>query len=819
MDRNSGILELKTSKSFLKRCFDTTRSSMITLLVLILISIVIIYGGYLIQSKYFMFSDIGGDTKESYFMMYNNIVNNFSNGQTNFWDFTMGMGASVLSAQSVVFDPFAMLIYLSGMLFGISAIPAALIYINVIKIVCAGLLCYVFLNCFKLSNITKVIAAYIYSLAGFMMLWGQHYFFASAVVLFPIMLIALEKSFDNKKFLFLLTGITALVMIGGIYTAYMMLVVSFVYAIIRYFFRDGKHTIKGFFMQILPMIGAVAVGVLISCFIVLPAANIITNTSVRVESDLTLFEKFITGFQNNFDVSYFKTFPYRMLSNNLLGAGSNFGGYFNYYEDAQVFFSSLFVLLLPQFLINIFKKNQENRKKVLLLVAFVLLASIVLVAGVSSILKAFAGWSLRSVFVMLPFMALMTAVTLDDVFRKKLLNIPVLIVSSVLCLLVFLRAYNHQIMLHESAEAVQRFQVYIVIFICILIAETVLLTAASGKLKINQSLILGLLMIAVVCNMCVDGYITNNERPAVQREQVDELYHGNIGKAVNFVKEYDDGLYRVEKDIVELSLFTEAGMYDYNGVSEYNSVMNRNLTEFKRKLWTQIRIQREPDSQAVYAMDTLNHNVYESLLDIKYLLTGLSEYNTDIYEPLAHFDNISVVKNKNASSFGIFFNQVMSQEEFEKWDSDSKEAYLYQVLISNDQLQKIQTLSKNEIVQKSAVPHLPNTDDCNFELDKKSSVVSGTVSTKEAGVLMISIPYEQGWNVYVDGQPADMIRVDYGFIGVELLPGDYDILLKYTPPYLFEGTVLTFVGIGILLIWIIVAVKKKANMNRKTHIV
>ena len=83
--------------------------------------------------------------------------------------------------------------------------------------------------------------------------------------------------------------------------------------------------------------------------------------------------------------------------------------------------------------------------------------------------------------------------------------------------------------------------------------------------------------------------------------------------------------------------------------------------------------------------------------------------------------------------------------------------------------------------------------------------VKGKVkATKDKNILFFTIPYENGWNVYVDGNKENIIPlVDENFIGVELEEGEHTIELKFNAPLSNLGLCLTIVEIILLIIQII----------------
>lgn len=85
----------------------------------------------------------------------------------------------------------------------------------------------------------------------------------------------------------------------------------------------------------------------------------------------------------------------------------------------------------------------------------------------------------------------------------------------------------------------------------------------------------------------------------------------------------------------------------------------------------------------------------------------------------------------------------------------------------------------------------------------KDTKIEGKINAKKDGVMFLSIPYEKGWSVYIDGKKADTFKVLHAMLGVKVSEGNHDIVLKYSPEGFKGGLAIT--GAGTLsvgaLIW------------------
>lgn len=80
-----------------------------------------------------------------------------------------------------------------------------------------------------------------------------------------------------------------------------------------------------------------------------------------------------------------------------------------------------------------------------------------------------------------------------------------------------------------------------------------------------------------------------------------------------------------------------------------------------------------------------------------------------------------------------------------------------------------------------------------------TNVITGNIDTTDNEVLFLSIPFSNGWSVYVDGKKNKLLKADTMFSAVELTAGHHDIKLVYRTPGLFYGFVLSIIGLFILL--------------------
>lgn len=80
----------------------------------------------------------------------------------------------------------------------------------------------------------------------------------------------------------------------------------------------------------------------------------------------------------------------------------------------------------------------------------------------------------------------------------------------------------------------------------------------------------------------------------------------------------------------------------------------------------------------------------------------------------------------------------------------------------------------------------------------KNDHIIGSIDAKTDGIMFLSIPYHKGWTAYVDGKKVEILKVNYGFCGIELSEGYHDIELVFEVPGLREGAIISCIALIIL---------------------
>ena len=76
--------------------------------------------------------------------------------------------------------------------------------------------------------------------------------------------------------------------------------------------------------------------------------------------------------------------------------------------------------------------------------------------------------------------------------------------------------------------------------------------------------------------------------------------------------------------------------------------------------------------------------------------------------------------------------------------------------------------------------------------------LEGNVHAAEYGALFLSIPYDKGWTVLIDGEEAETYKIFETFLAVDMPAGEHEVTLTYFPGGLKAGLAISFASILIL---------------------
>ena len=170
----------------------------------------------------------------------------------------------------------------------------------------------------------------------------------------------------------------------------------------------------------------------------------------------------------------------------------------------------------------------------------------------------------------------------------------------------------------------------------------------------------------------------------------------------------------------------------------------------------------------------------------------------------ADSDEITVSCGEEETTYNIRYPYVIAMGTYEEGD-----LVTISVTLEEDSSGgiHIRPYILDEQVFESALHELANEPLTLIQMEE--SLIEGTVTARKDGYLYTSIPYEDGWSAYVDGEKTDTVPLgDDGFILIPVTAGTHTITLRYLPSGFLPGCA-AFAGAAAVFLTICILTRHK----------
>ena len=746
------------------------RRTVNVLLGLIAATALIVFFDYIFGPRLFAFYDIGSDTSQQYLTHYMTIVRKLREGDLTLWDANNGFGVNMNMLNMT--NPALMLIYILGFFFGERAVPYLIVYVYILEIAAAGVGCYLFLSTFPLREKAKLPAAYMYAFSGFMMVWGQHYQFAIVPVLLIFEMLMIELCVRDPKRWKGLTLMSCLVVVNSMYIGYMILLFTGFYVVLRFLMRrltGFAAYVKDVFRLAWPM----GLGVGLGMFTLLPAIAAILGVSSRLQSEESLLRR-LTKY--SYGKEYFHILIARFFSSSMKGV-SDFSGVSNFYEESNLFFSTLFVFLAVQYVFLIPGAKSLSRKQKFLHYGVLAAAGLVLCTPVPSIImNGLTVPFCRYMFVYTPYFAMIAAFTLNEIFTRRRANMAALVLASAAAAFFYIKY-----LLPGNGGTNPKFVTGLHLLGAAAMAALLFLFGFRKVRQFRRLIYWGLVgVLAMNCAVdglgCTTGRDTLYKNGTYMREAKDK----DTIEALSYIRANDPEYFRTEKTY-GATVAMDGMIFGYHPVSTYNSTQNAFIQYYVRDYWNDILY--ADVNHYVYTMGISNRG-QSDLVGVKYVLARTKD--ADIYgtEPIKTFGGVTVYRCKEVNNIASFYDEETVKSTY-TLEPDGKTSKVSVDFNGRD---------------REAAISIPDTG--------KDDTVTGTVSAPKDGFVFIAIPYEAGWSITVDGAPAEKWKGCEGFTVFKVPAGEHTFRLHYLVPGLKKGIFLSLFSAVLFIVFSVIGKKR-----------
>lgn len=697
------------------------------------------------------------------------------------------------------------------------------------------------------SNLRYIIFSISYALMAYNVCYFFNYMYFDTVVLFPIVVLGLDKLIYERKNRLYIISLT-LSIISNFYIGYMVCIFSllyFIYNIVIY--KLDKNIIKDF------IISSLLSGFMCMIIIIPEASELLKGKALLYASSkaeyfkfnmnfLNIFYKFLPGSTSNYDLEY---------------------GMVNIYV-------SLFVIIL---VIKYFFNKKISKKERITTLIFILF----FLFSISFNLLDFA-WQLfqkpiwypnRYIFTFSFFLITIAMKEITNITYKTNIKENLIIIISFILLTLYsiisLKIHNDNLKI-----------ISYILGIILILQYTFFLNNKNAKY-----LLVMLFFIEVTTNAIFTLKIMGKTTTMTQYKTNEEINE----KAVKHIKEIenkDNNFYRME--LSTSTVHNSPSLLNYNGINHFNSVKNAKTLNFLNKFNYQVT-----DDTSV---EFNNYNPYlTSLLGIKYingskdemyyenvynenpymylnkdaLSLGYMIYNKEFKESNSSYQNtenlINSMLNTDIKRYKVIDNfngkdteikeidnkkYVISKTsiKIEIEDKASNSMFLipsrnisfvanYSIFINDEEIKdavikqspifinkgdtyKIiikSNLSKTElnslkwyqIDYDKYIETINELKKNEFNITKynKDNHIEGNIDVNnDKNVLLLTIPYDKGWNIYVDDNKVNYDICFDSFICLDLDKGKHDIKMNYVPSGFIVGLIISSLAFIVTIIYI-----------------
>ncbi|MCL2089572.1 MAG: YfhO family protein [Oscillospiraceae bacterium] len=742
------------------------------------------------------------------------------------WNWNTDLGANFIGSYSfyLLGSPFFWL----TLPFSSAIVPYLMAPLFVLKYTLAAVTSYAFLRRFVKTDNLAVIGALMYAFSSYMIYNTFYNHFLDVAVVFPLLLIALEELVVNNRRGYFAAAI-ALCSIMNYYFFFGQIVFVFIYFLLRSNCDEFRIDLK----KMLMIAGEAAIGVLISGVILLPSVLALSGNP-RLNNVFNGFEWLFYQSYSNAAENRFRDNPqrYAQIFQSLFFP-ADIPGRLNFFPESNSSWSSVSAFL-PLFsmsgVIAFLTQVKRHWVRRLLIVSFIM----ALVPGLNSLFSGinstyYARWFYMPVLIM----CLATIIALENraVDFTKGIKWTLLIVAVFSLIAVF--PYREEGDIAWSWGGLlkypDRFGINIAIgLVCVICSYIIIKYFREDGKKFFTASAASICAIAFVCGFTTISW-GRLEGQYDYRQVVDMGIYG--GDSLELP---DDEFYRID---IENGMDNWGMMWNKPTINAFHSIVPPSIMRFYNEI-----AENSNENRTVASRPKLSKAGLRHLTSVKYLMHE-SDKKTEVFIPgfevIAERNGFNIYENKSFIPMGFTYDYYISQEKLsERPDRHKDRIMLRSLVLSSEDIQGYGYLMKpisssdlNSMTDNSMLEDCKdrrNSAAYSFETDNRG--FTARIDMKESNLVFFSVPYDKGWEAYVNGVKADIIEANIGFMAVYAQQGNGVVIrFKYTTPGLYWGIALTLAGLLLLAAYIItlkiltkrypaeLAVNRSYHNRRKYH--
>lgn len=729
------------------------------------------------------------------------------------WTSLTDLGSSLFSSYSfyLIGSPF----FWITLLFPSAVVPYLMGPLFMLKFACASLTAYLYLKRYVQNRTFAVAGGLLYAFSGFSIYNIFFFHFHEPMIVFPLLLLAVDKfMYENRRGLLALT-VFASCLVNYYFFAGMAAFVA-IYWFMLVFTNNYKINLK----KIVLLAFEVIVGFLATAFLILPTVLFISgNPRLSVLPDG--YDALVYNMPQRYwyiILSFF--FPPELAAqpNFTPSVSCNWASVSGWLPLVSMTGVIGYLQL---------RKRDWIKKLILLLIVMALIPVLNSVFQMLNSSIYYARWFYMLVLIL----ALATIRALEDneVDWIRAVRWTTGITASIAILIGIMpnTIYDdndNPITYVGVMDYIARYWIYVAIALVGILAFTLIITRYKNeKIKLAYAVIAGICLVSLLSSTYIVQ--TGNSLDSADKEFL----------SINGLNRSDrlelDDIQNVRSDFYECP--DNLAMYwQIPSINAFHSVVPPSIMEFYKAVGISRDVVSRPDTE---------HYGLRGLLSCKYLFDMLADDDDNkfmndegktkmpAWKYLKTVNGCRVFENEQYIPMGFMYDSFITQQELEKIDRQYRsEAMLKSLTLPLDVIQKysditgytdddIKAIKKDEKKKSHKFDSKTRQykygkyeyiDDCAklrenacTDFGYSSEGFSATIDNKgDENFVFFSVPYDKGWSAFVNGEKAEIIKSNVGFMSV-IVPANEksEIVFKYSS-YGFHMGIIISVLCGIIFV-------------------
>lgn len=753
---------------------DTMKSTLFknyrNLLILLIIALALMIGPYLLLN---IPLEYGGDLKPSWYAFYTELQNLVSisnilkSGTLPFYSWKMFLGNNFWASKGfyVLGDIFNYLtLWLPVHFYTVFEIQ------TVLKVILSGSFFYLYLSKLSTSHKINLIGAISYALSSWVIFFIGQMSFASFYAMLPLYLVGIESYlFEKKKILFIIA--TALLLFTNYYLFYSLSLFTVIYFSYRYFLIHNGF--KDFIRSTLIIIAYYFIGVFITSVLTLP------TVLYMVGSDR------VGGFWFN-DLLYMARIYYHQLialftpTHAYIYLQNPFETGYHTTRELLIWGGSLSALMIPQ----VFMDKDHRYRNATLVVYFIMVIILIFPLG-GSIMHGFSETSFRWTFLFIVF-NIITA----NRYLSKLETINFRILTLTVLSLIFLGSAVLLFRIYELQDLAVLFNkyprtvlIYLINFVFIVLFFIILRTNHKHKVTLLVLVSFVELVGFASYNVAFNRMNPNTTWDFTKRAtSVLQSYPNELNNYLNSLDSNNSSLYYrvyVPHDSLYWSYSHNMNIhYQLNGLMTYDSTYSPSFNDLKN-IAPQVK-----DFESNWIFNIKDENLV-NFLNVKYaIVLDKSELPHDDFTLITdqYRGSLQIYANNQYRSLGVTYTDITTYSMLdEKYNNDTSVLNDLVVVNAKDYTKIKSYLKSDKISSLQDISYFDNQ-------------LHGFIESADSSFMVLTLPYDDGWKIQVNGTEVSKYQVNGGFIGIPIEKGANQIDMYFVPKGFKLGFILSLLA-------------------------